>query len=304
MGAVLGLALGDAFGAPFEGGPLERALWRLIGTTYDGRLRWTDDTQMSLDLAESLVASRAVNQDDIARRFARGYRWSRGYGPGAARILKLIRRGVDWRSANTRFFRDGSFGNGGAMRAPIVGLFSCSDLAAVQARARATAEVTHAHPLGQEGAVLVALATALLLRSDESRRVLDALAAIAEQDPFRERLAVAKSWLDNERPSPPQVRQHLGNGIAAPESCITAIYVALRFLDRPFPELLEFVAALGGDVDTIGAIAGALWGARNGDASLPASMLERLEDADRLRQMALALHRATLEGPSKFPSQS
>ncbi len=31
-GSILGLALGDAFGAPFEGGPVERAVWLLIGT--------------------------------------------------------------------------------------------------------------------------------------------------------------------------------------------------------------------------------------------------------------------------------
>jgi poly(ADP-ribose) glycohydrolase ARH3 len=78
VGVMLGLALGDAFGAPHEGGPLERGLWRLIGTTSDGRFRWTDDTQMALDLAESLISRGVVDQDDIARRFARGYRWSRG----------------------------------------------------------------------------------------------------------------------------------------------------------------------------------------------------------------------------------
>lgn len=55
-GCLLGLALGDAFGAPREGGPLERLLWLLIGKTRDGCRRWTEDTQMSLDLAESLIA--------------------------------------------------------------------------------------------------------------------------------------------------------------------------------------------------------------------------------------------------------
>ena len=52
-GAVVALALGDAHGAPFEGGPIERLLWRWIGHTSDGKKRWTDDTQMSLDVASS-----------------------------------------------------------------------------------------------------------------------------------------------------------------------------------------------------------------------------------------------------------
>jgi hypothetical protein len=51
IGCLLGLATGDALGAPYEGGPLERLVWRLIGRTSDGCLRWTDDTQMALDLA-------------------------------------------------------------------------------------------------------------------------------------------------------------------------------------------------------------------------------------------------------------
>jgi len=97
-GCLLGLALGDALGAPHEGGLLERCVWRLIGKTRQGEMRWTDDTQMSLDLAESLIAGGAVDPDDLARRFAGSYRWSRGYGPGAARILKRIGRGADWRA--------------------------------------------------------------------------------------------------------------------------------------------------------------------------------------------------------------
>ena len=70
-GCLLGLALGDAMGAPHEGGPLERMVWRLIGTTRDGDMRFTDDTQMSLDLGESLIAKGGVDEDDLARRFAR-----------------------------------------------------------------------------------------------------------------------------------------------------------------------------------------------------------------------------------------
>jgi ADP-ribosylglycohydrolase len=54
----------------------------------------------------------------MAHRFARSYRWSRGYGPGAARLLKRIARGQDWESASVSVYPSGSYGNGGAMRAP------------------------------------------------------------------------------------------------------------------------------------------------------------------------------------------
>jgi len=70
QGCLLGLALGDAFGAPFEGGPVERLVWRVIGKTRQGAMRWTDDTQMSLDLAESLISHEGLEVEELARRFA------------------------------------------------------------------------------------------------------------------------------------------------------------------------------------------------------------------------------------------
>jgi ADP-ribosylglycohydrolase len=59
--------------------------------------------------------------------------------------------------------------------------------------------------------------------------------------------------------------------------------------------MLRLVASCRGDVDTIGAMAGAIWGARHGERALPADSLLRLEDADRIRRVALALHAVHLE---------
>ena len=145
-GALLGIALGDAFGAPYEGGVIERLVWRLIGTRQ-GMRRWTDDTQMTIDLVESLIHCRKIDQDDLARRFAQSYRWSRGYGPGAARVLKCIRSGESWESASRAVYVNGSYGNGGAMRSPAVGLFfGGQGDAAVAEAAEAAATVTHVDP--------------------------------------------------------------------------------------------------------------------------------------------------------------
>ena len=289
-GCLLGLALGDALGAPYEGGPLERFLWRLIGTTSQGEMRWTDDTQMSLDLAESLVAKGKLDPDDLALRFARSYQWSRGYGPGAAKLLKRIARGVDWRQANLSVYPSGSFGNGGAMRAPMIGLFYARHPNDLVEAARLSASVTHAHPLGMEGAVLVASATALALSMSDPFRILQGAAANCKLEPFTARLEIASKWLQSgEEPTTKEVARHLGNGIAASESCVTAVYLAMRFMDRPFLEMQEFIAGCSGDVDTIGAMAGAVWGAANGAANLPQDQLARLEQRERLVAVASAL---------------
>lgn len=192
-GSVLGLALGDAMGAPFEGGVFERLVWRLIGSTRRGEMRWTDDTQMSLDLADSVIAVGGVDPDDLARRFAESYRWSRGYGPGAAKLLKRIARGQDWRLANRSVFRDGSFGNGGAMRAPIIGLFYSQRTELLIDAARESARVTHAHPLGVEGAVLIASAVAEASTVRDPVEILRAARAHCELAPFKSRIDVAMS---------------------------------------------------------------------------------------------------------------
>jgi poly(ADP-ribose) glycohydrolase ARH3 len=293
QGCLLGLALGDALGAPYEGGPLERFVWRLIGRTRDGRRCWTDDTQMTIDLAESWLAKRGIDQDDLAQRFAQSYRWSRGYGPGAAKLLKRIRRGEDWRQANRAVFHSGSFGNGAAMRAPILGLLY-GDLADVFAAARQSAEITHAHPNGILGAELLAGVAHLLANSDARTASLQMTAQCLALSPeFLPRIEVGTDWLARQHAaSPAAVRQELGNRASAHESCVTAVYLALRFLDAEFQELLGFAIALRGDVDTIAAMAGALWGTVRGFSALPKEFLNKLEAKERLLGLAEQLHAA------------
>ena len=53
----------------------------------------------------------------------------------------------------------------------------------------------------------------------------------------------------------------IGNGITALDSCATALYCALRFREVAFVAMLRFIIECGGDVDTIAAMAGAMWGA-------------------------------------------
>jgi poly(ADP-ribose) glycohydrolase ARH3 len=290
-GCLLGLALGDAHGAPHEGGVLERFVWRFIGTTKAGELRWTDDTQMSLDIAESLVERGCLDLDDIAARFAKSYRWSRGYGPGAAKILAKIRRGNSWRESNRSVYPGGSYGNGGAMRAPVIGLAFGDCPERLITAARATAEITHAHPLGIEGAVIIAVATSAALSRGTAGGLLERAIEVAADEQFQSRLKTARTWLAGGRSSAPaDIRRELGTAITAPQSCVTALYLAAIYLDKPFEELIQFAVDCGGDVDTIAAMAGGIWGAANGAAKIPSKLLNVLEDRDRIRQAATNLY--------------
>ncbi|MFT7619970.1 MAG: poly(ADP-ribose) glycohydrolase ARH3 [Planctomycetota bacterium] len=289
-GCLLGLALGDAFGAPFEGGILERLLWRVIGRTFKGKRRWTDDTQMSLDVAESLIIKGRVDPNDMALRFAKNYRWSRGYGPGSAKVLSRIARGVDWRVANSSVYPEGSLGNGGSMRAPVLGLVFHDSEEKLRAATHVSTIVTHVNPLAVEGAILIASATAAAIKVEDPKELVLALDSWRQKSSFSPRLRCAQHWImTGEFPSPKVVARTLGNGMKATDSSLTAIYIAARFLWRPFEEMLSFVAACGGDVDTIGAMAGAIWGTANGASSLPVGMVENLEQSTRIRRVARIL---------------
>lgn len=288
-GCMLGLATGDALGAPHEGGLLERLVWRVIGRTSDGCLRWTDDTQMALDLAESLLDQDGVCLEALAQRFASSYRWSRGYGPGAAKVLKRIRRGEPWETAARAVYAEGSFGNGAAMRAPVLALFFARDRSGLIAAARTSSTVTHAHPLGVEGAVLIALAAQALLERRPAAQLLDIVRAECSTPELSERMKTVTSWIESEEmPGPRDVAAKLGNGITAPTSCPTALYVALRHMKTSYEEMMKFIITCRGDVDTIGAMAGALWGIVNGAERLPQV---RLEARDLLMDVATRLFR-------------
>lgn len=283
VACLLGLALGDALGARHEGGLVARGLWALLGIGRPGVLRWTDDTAMALGLARSLATRRGLDADHLAATWARDARWSRGYGPGALAVLRRVRRGEPWATASRAVFPDGSYGNGAAMRAAPLGLWFRDDAAALDAGAALAASITHAHPLGVEGGVLMARATAAALAGPlDLARLRDG----CREPAFRDRLAVAADLTLDVA----EVRRRLGSGIAATDSVPTALHLARRF--DAFEPMLEFAVALRGDVDTIAAMAGALIGARHGTAVLPKAALRRLEARADLEAAARALFAA------------
>ncbi len=305
-GAVLASALGDAFGAPYEGGVLEQLLWRILGR-QQGKRRWTDDTQMSVDVIESLLACKRVEQDDLAQRFAHSYRWSRGYGPGAAKLLKRIRQGEPWQLAHRAIYANGSFGNGGAMRAAPVGLFYGAEerqklIQAVQAATR----ITHAHPVGLDGAVVIAVSVALVSQGASVLDIVQQVRRSLETVDMLNRLAVAEQLLlPTLSPAPPQlVARELGNGIRAKDSCVTALYIGLALREAPFSGLLSYTRAVGGDTDTIGAMAGAIWGAACGYRQLPEKLLQELEQRQYLERLARRFAEAIvqMDGQGSGPS--
>lgn len=291
--SFLGLAMGDAFGAPYEGGILEHLLWAIIGKRW-GKRRWTDDTQMAIDLSRSLMSCNGLDRDDLATRLASSYHWSRGYGPGTRKVLRRIRKGVPWHVANRAVFENGSFGNGAAVRSLIVGLFfdEKDEKRLIEVASRAAA-VTHAHPLGKKGAELTALTTALSLRGVNPHQIIDTLLEKSDSGLYAERLSRAEVWLKKGKDVlPEEVARNLGNNMTAVDSCVTSIYAALTFQNQTFDGLLRFVIDIGGDVDTIAAMACGFWGAMHGMEGIPEERLEEVAEREELVECAESIARA------------
>lgn len=279
-GCILGLALGDALGAAREGS--EPGPFRWEGEVP---LHYTDDTEMTIGIVETLLDAESIDQDHLARRFAANYTSWRGYGPVTRKTLHLLREGRPWKEALTHF-PQGSLGNGAAMRAAPVGPFA-RDEAAIRELSERQAEVTHTHPLGKEGAAVIAFTTASAFRDPQEPgdRVLEDLLRFTVEPAYREKFERAQACLSRAH-DPDRVIRELGNRVEALESAPTAVYLYARYADD-YEAAVAAAIELGGDTDTIAAMTGAIVGARVGAAALPPKAMERLEDRYWLEALAL-----------------
>jgi ADP-ribosylglycohydrolase len=278
-GALLGTFAGDALGMPFEGAPPAAIPERLVMVDARlGRGTYTDDTEMAIALAESLLGRGGIDPQALGRAFADAHDPRRGYGPGTTEVLQLIRSGVHPHdAAGSLFGGEGSRGNGAAMRVAPVAVRYAGDTAGLAKAAHDSARVTHAHPLAVDAAVVQATAIAAALVGEAP---LDAALAAATTDELSGRLTKAARLLES-RPSPAQAAAALGNQPTGHESVPAAIYSAAAH--DSVEAATTFAVRCGGDADTIGAMAAAIAAARAGASAIPSGWLEALEEGPKGR---------------------
>src|SRR5262245_31277775 len=223
-GALLGLAIGDALGGKFEAQSAE-AVRRRFPTSesliaYPQEEIWyTDDTQMAIGVAEAIIERGEIVEESLCRAFVANYVPSRGYGRGARAVLDAMEDGKDYRAVAEQHFPGGSFGNGAAMRVAPVGLVFGHDRTRLWKQARLSALPTHRHPLGIEGAQLLATAIAFCSRAERFDReaFFAELVACCESSEYRSKLEEAS------RTQAVDGLAALGNRIEALHSVPTAI---------------------------------------------------------------------------------
>lgn len=295
-GCLLGLAVGDAFGAPFEGltdyliyqgfGSVEK----LIQSPPVEKLHYTDDTEMMISVCETLVQSGGIDQDILCKAFAENYTPGRGYGQGARKIIEAIIDQQDHKHLAETIFPGGSLGNGAAMRVAPVGLCFCGDIPKIKEQARLSAVPTHVHPVGIEGARILAIAVSLAVQQKNInyKEFYQTLLSHAQTEPFQWKLSLAAEVF------PEGKLGILGNSLEADNSVVTAIACFLYSPDS-YEETIAAAVSLGNDTDTIAAMAGAVSGAHLGIQAIPVHLLEMLEDTGKgrsyIENLAEQLHR-------------
>ena len=319
-GALLGGMVGDIIGAAVEAetpGYIRKtfqSLDQILALQFVPELlagewevgRFTDDTQMTLAVAEWLITSTTVCEKDLLEEFCRVYEPWRHYGSGTRLILESFPSAKErWADLATAMFPQGSYGNGSAMRAAPVGLLFHNDLRGLVKTARISSIVTHSHYLAIQGAALQAIAVAIVTRgvteSQSVLRILNTALSLFEelgQDITVYQIALGRISEGIQRAVPPgKMSEILGNGIKAQEAVPMAIYCFLANSDS-YERAVEAAIFLGGDTDTIASMTGSISGAALGEARIPERWIARVREKNhtpqKVRQIASELYQKGL----------
>jgi len=284
VGALLGLAVGDALGTTLEFGPRKPhgAHTEMIGggpfSIAPGE--WTDDTAMAVALADSLIAARTFDPADVMARFVDW--WRRGASSCTGTCFDI---GLTTQAALARFEAHGApfagdtdprtAGNGSLMRLAPAVIFALGDDAAVDRLARQQSRLTHGAPEAVDACAFFAarLCDAILQRDAPTRA-----------DAWDGEPAVAAIAAGSAHGKPREAVASSGYVIHTLEAALWAVSQAESFEDA-----LIAAVNLGDDADTVGAVtgqlAGAVWGAR----AIPHRWLVPLAWREGLRTRALWL---------------
>jgi len=292
LGSTLGTFVGDALGEPVEGWPHGAIYSRfgLLDRMLREEARYTDDTQMMIGILETLVEKSKFDPAFCASKFQKNFDPMRGYGRRIFGVMDRIRQGLPWDQVGTD-----SFGNGGAMRIAPIGCYYYADLKAMKEQAILSARITHNHPEGVAGAVAQATAVGLALERGLSNEPI-------EPDVFVDEIAAQVMDIDKGfaksldairsmyRGPMLEVIEAMANQYSLSLRAIESVPVAIGafVLTESFRDAVVLAVNLGGDTDTIGAMAGAVAGAYYGHSRIPKDWLDPLENRTKGRDYVVS----------------
>jgi len=296
QGVVLGLAIGDALGWPTEFLALSR-----IKTQYGPAgitdlpapvAAFTDDTQMSLAIAEALIDAGQYDLETLMQQVSvRFVEWldspenSKAPGNACLEGVRRLKQGFPWRASGSVH----SKGCGSAMRSAPIGLYYHDDPDRLRAVAIAAGTATHNHPTANAGSVATAYLVKMALDrdipaecliSDLIERLLSFCGDLSQE--FNAAIRKVPTVMHLE---PESALDKLGQGWIAEEAVALALYCFLR-TPHDYRATVTRAANSNGDSDSIACIAGAISGAWNGIQGVPPEWVQRIENREYLFRTA------------------
>ncbi|MEW6731749.1 MAG: ADP-ribosylglycohydrolase family protein [Acidobacteriota bacterium] len=304
MGCIIGGAVGDALGAPFEGlwsdSIPEKSILLSAYSEFEGYPlgQYTDDTQLTLATIESIIESGFINPANIAKTIFSLFKNQAVIGPGGAcrGAASEYFKYRDWRKCGAG---EGSAGNGTAMRTAALGLCFLKDSTNLPSIISDVSRITHSDPRSIAGGIVIAKA-AQLLATDSNIEAIDFCQSLASTI---ESIHQSFAQLIRELPKYLHIDRNLAlnfiawAGMRYPEfekpiitpfiipTVLASLWSVIKY-PNCWSDAVSEAIGLGGDVDTLGAIVGGLMGAKLGINSIPVHLIKPVLNYNYLNNVA------------------
>ncbi len=317
-GSFFGVAICDALGGPVEFKP--RGSFPLVTNLKPNSNFslpagcFTDDTSMTLCLAQSLIDRRGFDAHDQVKKYIawsqKGYMSSmpelgcfdigigtqavlnawdahfqeNGHGKPGSEMARLVTK-EGQRMVDSLFGKESYCGNGSLMRViPIALGFHAVEIDKAIHYARLSSKVTHPHLRCREACALYTQLVVKALQGSERRTLVDTIAiANIQDDQLRDRLSQYRT-LDSWMQQTPKNIRSTGYVIDTLEAALWAFFTTVTFEKGAIRAV-----NLGYDADTVGAVYGGLAGAFYGFDAIPTRWMEAMRNKDLLYEVSEGL---------------
>lgn len=293
-GAMLGLAIGDAMGAPVEFRP--RGKFAPVTGFRDGGAfklkagQWTDDTAMALCLAQSLIDCQGMNASDQMDKYLKwvneGYMSCTGQCVGMGQtILRALSRYYKTKDPYQGDPRPKHSGNGCIMRLAPVPIYFHQDSQKAVLESINSARATHGSPQALQCSAFFGGLIWAALNGYDKEELLQSYFSPCESFTYSDLHEDVDRVLKGDYKS-------LTEGDLSPTGYVAdsleVVLWAIHHFDN-FEEGLLAIVNLGGDADTTGAIYGQLAGAYYGVRNIPDIFVNQLAMSDVISDLSSQL---------------
>ena len=298
QGTVFGLAIGDALGYPVEF--LSRDSIKsqygeegIINYPFNSNNvkvgLYSDDTQMTLAVANSLLESKTDHAEEIMDNMTKNFiKWKNSpennRAPGLTCMggVKNLERGIHWTQSGLD-----SYGCGSAMRAAPIGIVYNKKFDKLKEVAKNSSIITHNHPVAVASAIANAYLVAKSINGEDPRD-LDSLIKFTEgiSEQFTNKLKDIERYYDYQTDTALNL---IGEGWKGDEAVALAQYCVMKG-DLDFDKTVVMAANTNGDSDSIASIAGGIVGSYVGRDKIPLRFFRGLENRELLFETSKKLY--------------